>query len=848
VCAIVHDTADPEDLTRTLAALERFARPAPLYVVEADADPAAALREVVAVRPGWDAIVLHAGTELGPSGLAHLAWAAHGAPAPVICHAAVAYGQDDAGPASAHWGATTSLGWEETARLALDGYRLAERHALGPHAAIHWRGDGLSAAIEEGQEAAVVNGEVPERLRGTAVRCRLVANVLAHLPEAPPLHEVLVHHLGADAADAFAWMVAKTERVEPRVLYLDGAAGRRGASGAAALRRRLTEQDSVTGEVAGEPAAAHFASRLVNERIELVHAWDVKLTESTVRAIARTLAVPIVTTDLGRRVDILDAPPAVRAVLPDAIEPGSPHRVGDHGWAIQRREGRAPGPRRVWAVADWAAAPTAGEALRGIAQHMGPTVEWFVFGAGWADLADVGPGADYLGGHLGGVAEQLDPDIVAVFGPLARGDASVLAEAWTAGLPALVPADSPLAAAVRRFGGGRIVDPSDPVTAAEQIAELLAIARTPGAAPDPAALRSPLTAAEDYRTRVYRPGPAGRATIGVVAQRGLGTTEVRTGRPARAAEDFAAATIRWVDPHDVATGADDTEYDAVVVQRASMSGADADLLIERLARRGARLVLEMDDDLVTPEARARLDGTYAPDRLDAVAAIARAADRIITSTVHLAGVMRAFAPGADVTVVENRLDPRLWFTAPGDGKPRARRRPVYVGTATHGADLALLEGVPSLVSEALGRNVEVDVVGVTAGTLPPGFRRVDNPQTHYGQFVPWLRRHARRWSVGLAPLAADPFNNSKSDLKLLEYAALGLAAVASARGPYTGAQGIAITVDDDARSWALGVASLLRGDRWRHAAASAGAFVRTHRTIDRDWVEFWVATICGTDG
>ncbi|MDR1152060.1 MAG: glycosyltransferase, partial [Bifidobacteriaceae bacterium] len=317
---------------------------------------------------------------------------------------------------------------------------------------------------------------------------------------------------------------------------------------------------------------------------------------------------------------------------------------------------------------------------------------------------------------------------------------------------------------------------------------------------------------------------------------------------ARAAEDYEVATIRWADPHDMATGADETDYDAVVVQRASMSTPDAELLVDRLARRGARLVLDVDDDLVSTEARARLAGTYTPDRLDGVAVIARAADRIIASTVHLAGVMRAFAPGVNVTVVENRLDPRLWFTAPAEGKPRAGRHPVYVGTATHGADLALLEGVPALVSEALGRNIEVDVVGVTAGALPAGFRRVGNPRTQYGEFVPWLRRHARRWSLGLAPLAADPFNDSKSDLKLLEYAALGLGAVASARGPYTGAQGMAVTVDDDASSWALAVASLLRGDRWRHAAAASNAFVRTHRTIDRAWVEFWVATILGTDG
>jgi glycosyltransferase involved in cell wall biosynthesis len=326
----------------------------------------------------------------------------------------------------------------------------------------------------------------------------------------------------------------------------------------------------------------------------------------------------------------------------------------------------------------------------------------------------------------------------------------------------------------------------------------------------------------------------------------LGTTEVRTGRLARAAEDLGLALIRWADAHDVATGGDGTRYDAVVVQRASVPAHDAEPLIARLATIGTRLVLEVDDDLVSLEARARLSGNYTPERLDALAAIAQAADHIVTSTPHLAGVMGEVVAGSRPTVIENRLDPRLWFTALDDAKPRGERRPVYVGTSTHGADLALLEGVPALVGEALGRRVEFDVVGVTAGALPRGFRRVGNPRTQYGHFVPWLRRQSRRWSIGLAPLADDPFNNSKSDLKLLEYAALGLAAVASSRGPYAAAPHLAITVDDDAASWARAIASLLRRDKWRRNAAAAHAAVRAGRSIDRAWVEYWVATICGS--
>jgi hypothetical protein len=472
--------------------------------------------------------------------------------------------------------------------------------------------------------------------------------------------------------------------------------------------------------------------------------------------------------------------------------------------------------------------------------------EWFCIGTGREQVRDIGPGIDALGDGFEAVAARLDPDIVAVLGPGTGTDAQILAHAWAAGVPALVLEDSCLAGAVRQFGGGRTAPGDDPTAVGAGIVGLLDVARSAEVDVSPAAKRTHLTAAEDYRTRIYRPSQADLPMIGVVSARGLGTTEVRTGRMAAAAEELGLATLRWADPHDVATGADDTAYDAVVVQRAAVPAPDAARLIDRLTERATRLVVEVDDDLVSPAARSRLDTHYEPERLDALADLARAADHIIASTAHLAGVMRRFAEGVPASVVENRLDPRLWFTVPESGKARAECRPVYVGTATHGADLALLEGVPALVGEHLGRAIEFDLVGVTAGPLPAGFRRIGNPSTRYEQFVPWLRRQSSRWNIGLAPLAADPFNDSKSDLKLLEYAALGLAAVASARGPYAGAQELAITVDDDAPSWALAISSLLRADRWREAAKGAHESVWARRSIDRDWAEFWIATICGT--
>lgn len=215
--------------------------------------------------------------------------------------------------------------------------------------------------------------------------------------------------------------------------------------------------------------------------------------------------------------------------------------------------------------------------------------------------------------------------------------------------------------------------------------------------------------------------------------------------------------------------------DVVVGQRVSKYDEEAQPVIGwlQVCRDNDVLsIYEMDDNLfAVPEHNPSYDWWSREEVQHNMRACITAADMVSVSTEPLAEVVRKINPA--VTVIPNYIDDSV-LTIP---RPHERDRVVvgWAGSKTHDADFVgikpqifnMLFSHPDTVFMTIGADYTTD--------LPPE-RRIRKP---WVKSVKRTYRHIAEFDIGIAPLANDEFNESKSHIKMLEYAALGIPAIAS---------------------------------------------------------------------
>jgi hypothetical protein len=188
--------------------------------------------------------------------------------------------------------------------------------------------------------------------------------------------------------------------------------------------------------------------------------------------------------------------------------------------------------------------------------------------------------------------------------------------------------------------------------------------------------------------------------------------------------------------------------------------ATADKLVRHVREIDAKLVV----DLCAP---------VPDDQMTIAEVLLRSADAVWASSAQIAeGYQGAIE-------LETRLDERLWQAPDTVARPWADPvRILCIIDSGHDDDFALIESVLERLQSEYSNRVAIDIVGrFVRDSQSTPLRHIRAPALalrSYPAFVHWLRSTSTPWHIGLAPSVGGG-----SATRLLEYAALGMATIAS---------------------------------------------------------------------
>lgn len=209
-------------------------------------------------------------------------------------------------------------------------------------------------------------------------------------------------------------------------------------------------------------------------------------------------------------------------------------------------------------------------------------------------------------------------------------------------------------------------------------------------------------------------------------------------------------------------------------------------------------------------------------------------NRLLVSTQPLADYYREFCP--DVRVVPNTLDARHWGSFYRPAPNRERLRVGWAGAAQHQGDLKLIE---SVISE-LATEVDFVFMGMCPKEIRPHIKE-------FHSFVSYKDYPAKLATldldIALAPLEDNPFNACKSNLRLLEYGAMGWPVVCSDVYPFRTAAPPVTHVGTDPTAWVDAIRRLMESQPLRAQRGQAlNSWFRQHFLLENQ-VNVWFSAI-----
>ncbi len=285
--------------------------------------------------------------------------------------------------------------------------------------------------------------------------------------------------------------------------------------------------------------------------------------------------------------------------------------------------------------------------------------------------------------------------------------------------------------------------------------------------------------------------------------------------------------------------------DVIIVERTwgpHTTLGQVEALVNQVYRDGTRLIFTLDDNLLDLE-------TLSTDQKMYMRYLARHAHGVIVSTEPLRERMARLNPR--VVTVPNQLDERLFLPREQAQQHDAPLTIGYMGTPTHDADFMMIfQALRGVLRRHAGK-VRLQVLSALGHPalrqlmqdLPVEFLSVPVKDVAYPNFVAWMRHHLY-WDLAIAPLEDNFFNNFKSDLKLLDYSALGFPGIYSNVPVYASTvrhKETGYLIENTPDAWETALEDLLEHSTARmEMAKRAESYVRNKRTLNQhasEWLD-----------
>ena len=254
-------------------------------------------------------------------------------------------------------------------------------------------------------------------------------------------------------------------------------------------------------------------------------------------------------------------------------------------------------------------------------------------------------------------------------------------------------------------------------------------------------------------------------------------------------------------------------FDYIILQRDYFDFNIVKTLLNKSKVSDFKIIYEIDDDLIHMD-ESNPGYNYYMNIKEDLETIISGSDIVTVTTENLKNQLSYL--NKNIHVIKNRLIDS-WFEY--DNAVALRKNTVkigYMGSVYHSWDLILIEEAIKNVKEYFSnKNISIifELIGGTNEVLDYA-EQIEVPQEcqEYFKFVEWFKNIVD-WDIAIAPLEQSNINFSKSNLKYLEYAALGIPGIYSNMGPYyqciSDEENGVLVCDNSPQSWQEAIIHLI---------------------------------------